>query len=113
MSMISTSFLHQDEYWVTQDGQKIRLDLMTQRHLNNVLEMLRRRASGLKFHDDLSMCSMPMPGEWTHAFDDVSDAMDQQFNMPAREWLESTPLVYRLRVLTGEVSPNAHVPLSF
>jgi hypothetical protein len=110
---IKTEFLHQDEYWLTEDGRRLHLDTMSQRHLDSVLGMLRRNALVLKFHDDLSTCFIPMPGEWTQAFDDIQDCISRQFDMSSKEFLESTRLVRRLRVLTGEESPNAHVPLSF
>lgn len=113
MKTISTAFLHQDEYWGTEDGRKLRLEEMGQRHLSNVLAMLRRNARGLKFHDDFSLCGIPMPSEHTVAFDDINESIGRQFDMPDEEWLEETRLVFRLRVLTGEESPNAHVPLNF
>lgn len=112
MSVIDTRFLFQDEHWTPDGEHALRLDLMTQRHLSNVLEMLRRNAKGLKLHYEIEMCLGPQP-QGDAACDAFDSGMDQLNRTPDLEWLNSTPLVNRLRVLTGEVSPNAHVPLSF
>ena len=104
--------LHQDTKWVTATGEILLLDEMTQRHLADVLAFLRRRAKSLKFWADIEMSRGLQPrGEAAEmAFE---DACHQQFDMSASRWLESTALVRRLRVLTGEESPNAHVPIDF
>ena len=104
--------LYQDEKWISLTEEVFRLEDMRPGHLSNVLAFLRRHADGLKFQADLALCTGPQP-RGDAASDAFEDACDQQFRMSAGRWIETTALVRRLRVLTGEESPNAHVPLSF
>lgn len=104
--------LHQDTKWVTATGDILLLDEMSPRHLSDVLAFLRRTSRSLKFWDDIAL-SRGLQPRGDAACDAFDAAVDRQFAMSPREWLESTALVRRLRVLTGEDSPNAHVPLDF
>jgi hypothetical protein len=107
------SIVHQNETWTTKCGETIRLDDMSKRHLSNVLAMLRRTAGAIKFFDDMALCFLQMPNIETCAYDSVHDAIGQQFDMSAADWIETTPLVQRLRVLTEEESEHANVPRDF
>ena len=104
--------VHQDSKWVTATGEILLLEEMTPRHRSDVLAFLRRRARSLKFWDDVALTRGLLP-RGDAATDAFEDACARQLDTTASCWLEDTALVRRLRVLTGEESPNAHVPTDF
>lgn len=115
------SSLLQDETWTSRAGVKIKLEEMTDDHRRHVLAYVRRRAGALKSNYDAALLRSvltpklvpdvianynDMDIEVMRApviHDDVEWMIDLQLNTPAAEWVETTPLVRRLRVLTGEV----------
>lgn len=88
----------QTVWWTSQDGP-IRLSDMASSHLENTYKWLQRRAEALKMRADLALIgSFP-----NNPSDGVADALDQiQDDMnrtSASDWLESQPLVKRMRKL--------------
>lgn len=110
----------QAETWTTRAGAKIKLEEMTDDHRRYVLAYVVRRAAIYKTRYDAALLRSvltpklvpdvianynDMDIEVMRApviHDDVEWMIDQQLNTPAAEWIETTPLVRRLRVLVGE-----------
>jgi hypothetical protein len=79
--------LEQSEWWVTKDGQKLRLKDMAPSHRANTLALLRRGAFTLH----LAHVSSPI-------FNDAPDSVTNELVAEdSAEWLEKQPLIRRLR----------------
>lgn len=90
--------LDQDELWRTSDGRELLLEDMDPDHLRNVLAMLVRNAESLKAAAEWAILLGPQPdGDMAcDAFDAMSDEV---FEATAPRWLNSKPLVIRLRAM--------------
>jgi hypothetical protein len=85
--------LYQDRMWVTKDKRRLLIEDMSASHRYNLLQYLRRKA-GL-----YANVNIMMPHNFI-AIDEVEE-MDWKLDHP-EEWLETLPLVKRLRALVEQ-----------
>ena len=91
--------LEQDKVWVTRDNRAVKLTDMSPRHRRNVLEYLCRHASAYHTKYILRALLGPQPTPGSMAEDAFEQAIDEIERTPPNVWLETKPLVARLRLL--------------
>lgn len=87
----------------------VRIADMEHSHRLSLLAFLRRNAEIHKGRRDWYFASVPGPSG-DMASDAFEDAVDQQFNTPAGEWLEDQPLI---KALVYWTTPYAESPLTW
>lgn len=97
-NLFGLDVLYQADRWIDAEGTEHQLETMMASHRRNLLAWLRRRAAGLEFRDALLTYAGPFAPRGVAACDAVEMAMAERCEDPAG-WLESTPLVTRLREL--------------
>lgn len=95
---------HQDRWWKDVGGVWHELASMDPRHRANLLLFLRRRAQAYQdaAHHDATRLFYDAPD---HVFEEAMD----EFEVPAEEWIEATPLVAALRYHEGEATAIDHL----
>lgn len=104
--------LRDAERWTDQDGITWRLVDMAPSHRRNLLAMLRRRAESLAWNECLTMLRWVRDDDIGGPGPDFDSLLDDMLDH-ASEWLETTPLIKRLRVLVDldqAVMVSTHVP---
>lgn len=93
--------LEQDEVWVTQEGETLRLEDMEPRHRRNTLAFLRRRAHEL--HERMSLYYITVPAPTADIASLMFEReMTEHFEKEPKVWLEEQPLMQRLAALVVE-----------
>lgn len=82
----------QDQFWVTREGERVALGLMTSGHRRNLLRLLHRNRVGLAWRYDLALLYL-LPGDDDDLGFDVATGDDPD------DWFFQRPLVRRLILL--------------
>lgn len=89
--------LHQDRWWVTSDGTRIRIKDMTPRHRRNLKAWLERNAQALKTAEENTLWGLSMHVGGEMALDALDAEISRLMEMSPQEWLEETPFYRKLR----------------
>lgn len=96
--MIIIDLLDQDEIWIDKYGKQHDLETMNQHHRAMIVPFLRKRADRLHYlalqdymYSGLGNVDNPSDGVWMAQL-----STEAELDLPAKEWLERTPLMIRL-----------------
>lgn len=101
-------YLFQDREWRSGDGRVNRLKDLDPRHRRNLIAWLERRAARLKMAYEFSLATGPQPsGEM--ACDAFESEQAVLWETGDQEWLNSTPLMIRLRKIEAKYNSPKQV----
>jgi hypothetical protein len=92
--------LEQDVWWITKDKRAVRIEEMSESHVNNLYAFLLRRADMLKQRYEFNLIRGPQPSG-DAACDAFDTGMSELFEQSASEWLLEQPLMKKLGQLVG------------